>query len=125
MSAKEKIEGQQKRVKERSAVWMVGEQLKDMLRMEPELEELLDRDLDVPEMSIAAAEKKIKAFADAHKQGGFSCVTPAEAEKILRNFYGLGERTEDGEIGAARAPRPRRAEGQGPGRGVIDLSAFF
>lgn len=82
---------QQGKVKERSAPWMVAEQLKDICRREPESAELVARDLENPEMGIVQAEKKIKAFADAHKTGSFSCVTPSEAEKILREFYGLGD----------------------------------
>ena len=74
---------------ERTPVWMVGEQLKDICRNEPQSAELVAQDLDVPEMSLVNCEKKIKAFADSHKQGGFSCVVPAEAEKIIREFYGL------------------------------------
>lgn len=89
MSAVEKIERQQAKEKGRTAAWMVGEQLKDMARREPESAELLDKDLDIPEMSIQQAEKKIKAYADAHKTGSFACVTPVEAERILREFYGL------------------------------------
>lgn len=89
MSAIEKIRTQQAKVKARSAQWMVAEQLIDICRHEPQSAELLDKDLDVPEMSITAAEKKIKDFADKHKSGGFSCVTPAEADEILRKFYGL------------------------------------
>lgn len=84
------IEEQQKQVKERSAAWMVGEQLKDICRRERSSAEILLQDLAVKEMSIAEAEKKIKAFADKHKTGNFACVTPAEAENILREFYGLG-----------------------------------
>lgn len=101
MSAIEKIEAQQKG-REGTAPWMVGEQLKDMLRNEPWLEDLLDKDLDVKEMSLAAAEKKIKAYADGHKSGNFACVTPAVAEGILREFYGLpkrGERPAEGKTG--------------------------
>lgn len=74
---------------ERTAVWMVGEQLKDMLRADPSLAELVAQDLDVPEMSLVSCEKRIKAYADAHKKGGFSCVIPSEAERIIREFYGL------------------------------------
>lgn len=84
------LEQQQSKVKERSAPWMVAEQLKDICRREPSSAELIAQDLDNPEMGIVQAEKKIKAFADAHKSGSFSCVTPAEAEGILREFYGLG-----------------------------------
>lgn len=87
----ELLEKQQSAVKERSAPWMVAEQLKDICRREPHSAELIAQDLDNPEMGIIQAEKKIKAFADAHKTGRFSCVTPSEAEHILREFYGLGE----------------------------------
>ena len=83
------IEEQQKAVKEGSAPWMVGEQLKDICRREPASAELIGQDLTVKEMSITEAEKKIKAFADKHKTGNFACVTPVQAEKILREFYGL------------------------------------
>ena len=81
---------QQSKVKERSAPWMVAEQLKDICRQEPDNAELIAQDLENPEMGIVQAEKKIKAFADAHKTGSFSCVTPAESDRILREFYGLG-----------------------------------
>lgn len=80
---------QQSLVKERSAQWMVAEQLMDICRHEPDSAELIAQDLENESMSIVEAEKKIKAFADKHKTGNFSCVTPAEAEKILREFYGL------------------------------------
>lgn len=86
----QKLEQQQSKVQERSAPWMVAEQLKDICRREPRSAELIAQDLENPEMGIIQAEKKIKAFADAHKTGSFSCVTPSEAEGILREFYGLG-----------------------------------
>ena len=84
------LQEQQSKVKERSASWMVAEQLMDICRREPHSAELIARDLENPEMGIIQAEKKIKAYADSHKTGGFSCVTPSEAEEILREFYGLG-----------------------------------
>lgn len=74
---------------ERTPVWMVGEQLKDILRREPHLAELVVQDLTVEAMSLTECEKKIKAFADKHKTGGFACVIPSEAERIIRSFYGL------------------------------------
>lgn len=90
--ALEKITAQQP--KERTPVWMVGEQLKDILRAEPSLAELVAQDLDVAEMSLAECEKKIRAFADQHKTGSFSCVIPSEAERVIREFYGLPARGE-------------------------------
>lgn len=86
-TALEKITAQQP--KERTPVWMVGEQLKDILRTEPHLAELVAQDLDVKEMSLVECEKKIKAFADQRRNGNSSCVTLPEAERIIRKFYGL------------------------------------
>lgn len=107
----EKITAQQP--KERTAVWMVGEQLKDMLRMEPRLAEIVAQDLDVKEMSLAACEKKIKEFADKHKTGSFACVIPSEAERIIREFYGLPEK------GAEPGPALSAADN------VLHLEDFF
>ena len=87
-----KLREQQSRVKERSPQWMVAEQLMDLVRAEPQCAEILAQDLEVEAMSITEAEKKIKAYADGHKTGNFACVTPVEAEQILREFYGLPER---------------------------------
>lgn len=80
---------QQSKVKERSAQWMVAEQLMDICRQEPASAELIAQDMENESMSIVEAEKKIKAFADKHKTGRFACVTPIEADNILREFYGL------------------------------------
>ena len=95
----EKINEQQKG-KEDSAVFMVGEQLKDIVRDTPGAAELVLRDLDIPEMSLEKCEAKIKTHADelhSKNKGGCSgciCVSPAVAEKIIREFYGIGEKQE-------------------------------
>lgn len=87
----EKLRAQQSKVRERSAPWMVAEQLIDICRREPESAELIAQDLESPEMGIVQAEKKIKAFADQQRVGNSSGVTGPEAEDILRKFYGLPE----------------------------------
>ena len=92
MSAIDKLREQQSKVPARGPQWMVAEQLMDICRAEPICAALLDQDLDVEAMSITEAEKKIKAYADAHETGSFACVTPVEAERILREFYGLPQR---------------------------------
>ena len=89
MDVFEKIRAQQPA--ERTAVWMVGEQLADIIRHDPAAQEIVSRDLDAQGMSLADCEKKIKAFADQHKTRNFACVIPAEAEKIIREFYGITE----------------------------------
>lgn len=114
------IEAQQAKVKARSPQWMVGEQLKDICRREPGSAELIARDLKVEAMSITEAEKKIKAFADNHKTGSFSCVTPVEADRILREFYGLPA-ADVVASGAMQQPAPLPA----PAGGIIPLEDFL
>ncbi len=80
---------EQQRGHEGTAVWMVGEQLKDMCLKEPACIPLLEQDLQVPEMSLAKAERKIEAYARKNKKGNQGCCPPQEAERILREFYGL------------------------------------
>lgn len=114
MTVFEKIAAQQG--KERTAVWMVGEQLKEICEREPKAAELVAQDLEVPEMSLANCEKKIKAFADKNKTGNFACVTPIEAERIIREFYGL-DKPEQKE-----AAKPKEEKSAGT---IIDLADFL
>ena len=91
------LKEQQAKVPEGTAAWMAAEQLMDICRAEPYSAELIAQDLENKSMSITEAEKKIKARADEKhkKNGGWSvCVTPKEAEAILREFYGLPQRGE-------------------------------
>ena len=106
------LEEQQSKVQARSPQWMVAEQLKDICRHEPHCAELIAQDLENPAMSITEAEKKIKAFADGHKTGGFACVTPVEADRILREFYGLPSQEAEPESPVAGAQ-------------VLDLADFL
>ena len=114
------IEAQQAKAKPRSPQWMVGEQLKDICRREPRSAELIARDLQVEAMSITEAEKKIKAFADGHKTGNFACVTPGEADNILREFYGLPEPEAIPAPVPVPAPPPPTRQ-----RKIVDLSGFL
>ena len=109
------IEAQQAKVNECPPQWMVGEQLKDICRMEPDSAELIAQDLDVAAMSIIEAEKKIKGYSDEHKGKGAACfcVSPMVAERILREFYGLS---------AANAPAPVPEQ---TGNKVLRLEDFF
>lgn len=106
--------------KERSAIWMVGEQLKDMVRAEPGIAELILADLAGKGMGLADAEQKIAEAAKKNKVGNCGVVTPAEAEDILRSFYGLPPR------GAAQEAAERdEAKFTPPQEGMLDLSAFL
>lgn len=116
MTVFEKIEAQQKG-KEESAAWMVGEQLKEICRADPHCADIISADLDNKEMSIDAAERKIKAWADEkHKKdkGNCVCIPPNVADRILRDFYGLPE------AGAA-AP----AKTVNPTPEILDLADFL
>ena len=113
------ITGQQATLKARSAPWMVGEQLKDMVRREPGIAQMIAQDLTVGGMSLTAAEAKIKAFADKHRTGNFACVTPQEAETIIREYFGLTE-AGPASVGSAHTFRQGKAE-----KGEIDLADFF
>lgn len=127
MTLWEKIEAQQRKEKGHTAAWMAGEQLKDIARCEPESAELLDRDLDIPEMSLQEAEKKIRAYADKHRTGNFACVTPIEAERILREFYGLAKN--DNPSGGCAATSLCTGKARGSGETgepmIMDLRAFL
>lgn len=119
MTVYEKIDAQVKGT-EYTPVWGVAQQLKDILRADPSLEEIVDKDLEAKGMSVADCEKKIKARADAiHKEKKLKgvCIPPQEAEKIIREFYGLPE------IGAAE-PEPAAPAAEDTGDG-LDLSDFF
>ena len=121
------IEEQQAKVKARSAPWMVGEQLKDMIRREPGIGELIAQDLTSGGMSLEKAEVKIKAFADKHRTGNFACVSPAEVEGILREYFGL-PKAGDPHQSAALTASPRGSQDGGvaaAAEGVIDLADFF
>lgn len=90
MTVFEKIEAQQQG-KENTAVWMVGEQLKDICNREPACAGLVDKDLDVKGMGLIDCEKQIKAYADKNRKGNCGVVPPNVAEEIIRKFYGLPE----------------------------------
>jgi hypothetical protein len=82
---------------EKTAVECVGRQLLDIARHEPASAELLVKDLEVSGMGIADAEKKIKEAADKNRQGNCGFVGWEETDTILRKFYGLPDRPEEGE----------------------------
>lgn len=56
-------------------------------------------------MDLAGCELKIRDFAGKHKDGNVGFCGPADAERIIREFYGLPPR---GEAPAASAKRARK-----------------
>ncbi|MBR4702322.1 MAG: hypothetical protein IKO91_00615 [Oscillospiraceae bacterium] len=114
------IEAQQAKTKARTAAWMVGEQLKDMVRREPGIGALIAQDLTAGGMTLEKAEEKIRDYAGKHRTGHFACVTPAEAEKLLREYFGLPE------VGGPSSVACGDTFPQGKaGEGVVSLEDFF
>lgn len=118
MTVFEKIEAQQKG-KEGTAVWMVGEQVKDICRREPSCASIVAEDLENEAMSLAACEKQIKARADkTPRKGNCVCIPPNVAEEIIRDFYGLPAA---GAVPQTAEPVPEEK----PVSGHLDLDAFL
>lgn len=119
MTVFEKIEDQRKG-KENTPVWMVGQQLMDMCRADETCAQIVSEDLENKDMSIAAAAKQIKAWADEqHKKqkGNCVCVPPDVADRIIREFYGLPlVNAGDGDREQEKIPEETDA---------FDLSSFF
>lgn len=107
-----KIAEQQKGNQQYSVIYQLGEQLKEIC-MDARCAQLVAEDLENKSMSLKELEKKIAAFASAHKSGNCGCCPPGEADRIIREFYGLPERAErvlqttatEAEI----KPKPRRS----------------
>lgn len=87
-----KLREQQSKQAMFSSAWGVAGQLIDICSRDPAAAEIILPDLDNPEMSVDIAEKEIRKLADEHHKKSKSsavCVTPEEAETVLRKFYGL------------------------------------
>ena len=85
----EAIENQQGKLKQVSMAYTVGEQLKDILRTQPSAAGIVLQDLENDGMGIADCEKKIAAYASKHREGSAGCCPPQEADRIIREFYGI------------------------------------
>ena len=88
MTVFEKIEEQQEKCKGTPA-FCVGEQLKDICRSDYRFEKIVLQDLENASLSIVEAEKKIAAFAKQNTKNNVGFVSPADSDRILREFYGL------------------------------------
>lgn len=122
MTVYEKIDAQCKG-KEDSTIWTVGQHLKDILRADPSLEEIVDKDLDVPGMGIADCDKKIFEWGKpkASRSNPGVGISHQQAEKIIREFYGLPLAG-----AAAPAPAPRFIVGVDlAGEDTLDFADFL
>lgn len=97
---------------------MIGEQLKAIAEKEPFSAELLERDLQISEMTLEAAEKHFADYANKSRgKATVFCITPEVAEKLLREFYGLPA--------PDKQPEAEKEEKKEPSSSYIDLSAFL
>lgn len=85
----EAIEKQQGKLKKFSMAHTVGEQLKDILRDQPTAAGIVLQDFENTGMGIVDCEKKIAAYAREHREGNGGCCPPLEADRIIREFYGI------------------------------------
>ncbi len=105
------IERQRRQYDEYSPVNQCGRQLIEILKELPErASEVVLADLRGKGMTLEDCEKKINAWADAHKKGNKVCVPPNVADGIIRELYGIAE------IGR-EPPKPAGL--------AVDLSQFF
>ena len=97
MTVYEKIKAMQPT--EENDVWMVGEQLADICRAEGQkVEELVSNDLDVAGMDLKAVAEKLRTLANEKRKkvkGNCVVITPAEADAVIRKFYGIPAREEN------------------------------
>ena len=87
------IKEQQKALTPDAAPWCVGEQLKDIIKETPELAPIVGDDLDKKGFALTDCEKKIAAYAKKNARNGVGFCGPAQADKIIREFYGLTNAT--------------------------------
>lgn len=100
----------------RDAAWMCGEQLKDILRKEPEWADMIEEDLKNQEQSLKAIEKKIADKAKKNKVGNCGVVTPMEAEEIIRDTFKIPKKTE---------AKTEAKAGEAKSGEIISLEDFF
>lgn len=107
----ELIRHQQEAIDESDNAYWIGEQLLDMVRGNEHAAGILAADLGNKGMGLKDAERKIEQYASRHRKGNRGCCPPPVAERLLREFYGLGE----------EAPAPLKESSTK----LIELEDFF
>ena len=83
------IEAQQKKAGAGTPAWCVGQQLADILNGQPAAAQIVAEDLGHKGMGIADCENKIAKFASKNRTGNVGFCGPADADRIIREFYGI------------------------------------
>lgn len=87
--------------------FVIGLHLIDMMKQDGRIASILEEDLQNPEMSLEKCAQKLKDAADEkHRvtKSSTICITPPEAEKIIRKFYGLPDPEEKQEEKTQETP---------------------
>ena len=115
-----KLEDALERVKGKNPnAWAVGKILDEICRTNAKARELIEQDLDNPEMDLEKCFKALEKYAREHQTGGcWACpvteVTPEnEAVKVILDFYHVPKDWLGGAAGAAESQTfGHDAEGQ-------------
>lgn len=111
----EKIKQAGANYKEGSLEAGIAEMLLTIAKSSMNAAELIAQDLDVKEMNIDAAAKHLTDYARKNKSGSSYYMSPATAEKLLRDFYKIPDvREPKPDI----EPKPQRGE-------IVDLLDFL
>lgn len=114
MSRLHEIITAQQKGHENEPLFMIGEQLKEIAEREPNVADILEKDLETTGMKLSDAAARLKKYSDEHHgKATCFCISPKVAEGILREFYGLPNGEE------------RKAEEPQPATNFIDLGAFL
>lgn len=96
-----------------SQIKAVGEILKEACESNQAVADLVEQDLEKPEMSLKKCFEKMRETAKKKQKGGCYYMSPAEAEKIIREFYGLPMHRDE----------PKKMEAPAPSTtGILDLA---
>lgn len=85
----QEITAQQKKLDQWDPAFQLGDQLKDILSGMQDAAQIVLQDLKQQGMKLTDCEKKIADFAQKHKRGIAGCCPPKEADRIIREFYGI------------------------------------
>ena len=102
--------------KDNTPAFVIGLHLIDMMKQDGRIASILEEDLQNQDMSLEKCAQKLKEAADAkHRETKSStiCITPPEAEKIIRKFYGLPDPEEE--------PKERKPEEPATLPDIIEL----
>ena len=71
----------------------IADVLTEMAERNTEHAKIIAADLGNPEMGIKAVGKQLYEYARDHKNGSSYYMPPAEAKKLIAEFYGISEET--------------------------------